>query len=53
MLGKARFGGEKTGKNPTDRGKPGTKKSLLVEGDGGPLGAVIAGANVPGLQAAG
>ena len=40
-------GGEKTGKNPTDRGKTGTKKSLLVEGDGGPLGAVIAGANVP------
>ena len=35
------------GKNPTDRGKNGTKKSLLVEADGGPLGAVIAGANVP------
>jgi len=35
------------GKNPTDRGKPGTTKGLLVEGDGGPLGAVIAGANVP------
>jgi putative transposase len=34
------------GKNPTDRGKNGTKKSLLVEGDGGPLGVVIAGANV-------
>jgi putative transposase len=34
------------GKNPTDRGKPGTQKSLLVEGDGGPLGVVIAGANV-------
>lgn len=50
MLGKARFGGEKVGKNPTDRAKPGTKKSLLVEGDGGPLGAVIAGANVPDFQ---
>ena len=34
------------GKNPTDRGKPGTKNSLLVDGDGGPLGMVIAGANV-------
>jgi putative transposase len=34
------------GKNPTDRGKMGTKKSLVVEGDGGPLGVVIAGANV-------
>jgi putative transposase len=39
-------GGKKTGKNPTDRGKKGTKKSLLVDGDGGPLGVVIAGANV-------
>jgi putative transposase len=39
-------GGEKTGKNPTDRGKKGTKKSLLSDGDGGPLGVVIAGANV-------
>lgn len=35
------------GPNPTDRGKPGTKTSLLVEQDGGPLGAVIDGANVP------
>lgn len=46
MLGKARFGGDKVGKDPTDRGKMGTKKSLLVEGDGGPLGVVIDGANV-------
>jgi putative transposase len=35
------------GKNPTDRGKKGTKKSVLVDGGGGPLAAVIAGANVP------
>jgi putative transposase len=34
------------GKNPTDRGKKGTKQSVLVEGDGGPLAAVIAAANV-------
>jgi putative transposase len=34
------------GKNPTDRGKKGTKESVLVDADGGPLGAVIAGANV-------
>jgi putative transposase len=33
------------GKNPTDRGKKGTKKSLVTDGDGGPLGVVIAGAN--------
>ena len=39
-------GGKKTGKNPTDRGKVGTKKSLVVDGGGGPLGVVIAGANV-------
>jgi putative transposase len=39
-------GGKKTGKNPTDRGKKGTKKSLVTDGAGGPLGVVIAGANV-------
>jgi putative transposase len=39
-------GGGKTGKNPTDRGKKGTKKRLLTDGDGGPPGVVIAGANV-------
>jgi len=38
--------GKKTGKNPTDRGKKGTKKSLVTDGDGGPPGVVIAGANV-------
>jgi putative transposase len=38
------------GKNPTDRGKPGTKKSLLVDGAGGPLGVVIVGANVVDQQ---
>ena len=34
------------GKNPTDRGKNGTKKSVIVDGQGGPLGVVVAGANV-------
>jgi putative transposase len=43
-------GGERTGPNPTDRAKPGTKESLLVEGDGGPLGGGIAGANVPDFK---
>jgi putative transposase len=38
------------GPNPTDRAKPGVKKSLLVEADGGPLSVVIAGANVPDAQ---
>lgn len=45
-MGKARFGGDKVGPSQTDRAKPGTKRSLLVEADGGPLAAVIAGANV-------
>src|SRR5579871_2022175 len=31
---KAPLGGESTGKNPTDRGKRGVKRSLLVEGNG-------------------
>jgi putative transposase len=38
------------GPNPTDRAKPGVKTSLLVEDDGGPLAAVVAGANVPDAQ---
>jgi putative transposase len=49
-LGKVRFGGENVGRNPTDRGKNGTKESLSVEGDGGPLGVVIGGANVPDMK---
>ena len=35
------------GPNPTDRGKKGVKRSVLVEADGGLLAVVIAGANVP------
>ena len=34
------------GRNPTDRGKPGVKQSIVVEGDGGPLGVVVGPANV-------
>jgi putative transposase len=37
--------GKKTGRNPTDRGKRGVKRSLLTDGRGVPLGAVIDGAN--------
>jgi putative transposase len=40
------LGGDAVGPNPTDRGKPGVKKSLLVERSGGPLAVVVAGANV-------
>lgn len=46
VMGKSRFDGDKRGPNPTDRAKMGTKKHLIVEQDGGPLGVVIAGANV-------
>lgn len=45
-LGKARCGGDAVGPNPTDRAKNGTKKSLLVDGQGGPLAIVVAAANV-------
>ena len=40
------FGGDLIGPNPTDRAKPGSKRSVLVEADGGPLSVVVAGANV-------
>jgi len=41
---------ECVGKNPTDRGKQGVKKSLLVEAAGGPLAVAISGANTPDAQ---
>lgn len=44
--GQGSFGGGLVGRNPTDRGKAGSKRSLLVDGEGGPLSVVVAGANV-------
>src|ERR687898_1423114 len=41
----APLGGEKTGKNPTDRGKRGAKMNLLVDQRGAPLSVVLTGAN--------
>ena len=41
----APLGGEKTGKNPTDRGKRGAKINLLVDQSGAPLSVVLSGAN--------
>lgn len=38
--------GEKTGPNPVDRGRPGSKRHLLVDGNGTPLLAVLTGAQV-------
>jgi putative transposase len=43
---KPRWAGEKTGPNPTDRGKRGIKRSLLVDGRGTPLSVAVAGANI-------
>ena len=37
--------GEKTGPNPTDRGKSGVKRSLLTEAQGVPAGLAVDGAN--------
>lgn len=38
--------GKKTGPNPTDRAKGGTKRSVLTEATGIPLGLAVGGANV-------
>jgi putative transposase len=37
--------GKKTGPNPTDRAKRGTKRSVLTEGHGVPIGLAVSGAN--------
>jgi putative transposase len=42
--------GKKTGPNPTDRAKSGTKRSLLTDGDGVPLALAVAGANVHDMR---
>jgi len=42
---KAPSGGEKAGRSPVDRGKQGIKRSMVVDGEGIPLGVVAAGAN--------
>ena len=43
---RAKRGGELTGPNPTDRGKPGTKYHVVVSTDGIPLAAIPSAANV-------
>src|SRR5215212_11655927 len=48
--GQGSFWGDQIGPNPTDRGKNGLKRSLLVEAAGGPLAMVIAGANIPDFK---
>jgi transposase len=44
-VGAGEKGGELTGRNPTDRGKAGSKYHLLVDANGLPLHALISGAN--------
>lgn len=39
-------GGEETGPNPTDRGKPGSKRHLVVDRNGLPLTVFLTAANV-------
>jgi len=39
------FGGKGTGPNPTEQGKSGTKRSLLTEANGIPVGVSVEGAN--------
>jgi len=45
MMSPAPLGGSKSGKNPTDRGKSGSKVHLLVDERGAPLAIFITGAN--------
>ena len=44
--GQGPFWGDLVGANPTDRGKAGSKRNILVDGNGGLLSVVVAGANV-------
>jgi len=39
-------GGEAVGRNPTDRGKQGSKRHIVADGDGVPLTIALTAANV-------
>jgi transposase len=43
-------GGEKTGKNPTDRGKLGSKHHVVTDGQGVPLAVTTTASNVPDVK---
>ncbi|MEX3954276.1 IS5 family transposase [Paraburkholderia sp. EG287B] len=45
ILGASRWGGRKTGPNPTDRSRPGSKHHILVDANGVPISAILTGAN--------
>jgi putative transposase len=44
------LGGKSTGPNPTDRAKSGTKRSLLVDGQGIPIGITVDCANIHDMK---
>ena len=46
---KRRWAGKKTGPNPTDRAKSGTKRHILTDGGGVPIAITITGANTPDM----
>jgi len=46
LLGASRFWGAQTGPNPTDRGKNGSKRHVVCDGQGTPLAITHTGANV-------
>lgn len=43
-------GGEETGRNPTDRGKKGSKQHVVVDSHGIPLAATVTAANTPDVN---
>jgi transposase len=46
----AKKGGEETGPNPTNRGKPGTKRHILTDAGGIPLALTLSPANIHDSQ---
>ncbi len=45
VVGASCWGGRKTGQNPTDRSRPGSKHHILVDANGVPVCALLTGAN--------
>ena len=50
MFARAFGGVEDSGPNPTDRGRPGVKQHILVDGQGIPLSGDVTPANVPEIK---
>ncbi len=47
LVHRCQRGGDATGPNPTDRGRPGTKRHLITDRRGVPLAFLLTGANTP------